>query len=168
MRVSRAMELSVEEIERVYEARHARFLLAVIALVKDPEVARDAVQAGFAQALVVRRRWRGGAPEAWIWRIVERKALDELRRRRRVVSLDEDFEGEALLADAHPEVVAAIAALAPRRKLMVFLHYFADLAYEDVARICGVSEGTVAATLAQARAELHEHLSEWRAEEVKQ
>ena len=162
------MELSVAEIERVYETRQARFFLAAAALLKDPEAARDAVQSGFAQAMVDRGRWRGGAPEAWIWRIVERKSLDELRRRRRTVSLDEPFDAEALLADTSPEVVAAVAALAPRRRLMVFLHYFADLAYEEIARICAVSEGTVAATLAQARAELHEHLVSRGAEEVKQ
>jgi RNA polymerase sigma factor (sigma-70 family) len=162
------MELPVAEIERVYKTRQARFFLAAAALMKDPDAARDAVQSGFAQALVDRGKWRGGAPEAWIWRIIERRALDELRRRRRTASLDEAFDAEALLADTHPEVVAAVAALAPRRRLMVFLHYFADLAYEDIARICAVSEGTVAATLAQARAELHEQLVGWAAEEVKQ
>ena len=160
------MELPLAEIERVYRARQARFFVAVAALMKDPDAARDAVQSGFARALVDRRKWRGGAPEAWIWRIIERKALDELRRRRRSVSLDEAFDAEALLAETHPEVLAAVAALPPRRRLMVFLHYFADLAYEDIARICGVSEGTVAATLAQARAELHEGLVGWGAEEV--
>jgi RNA polymerase sigma factor (sigma-70 family) len=161
------MELSVEEIQRVYETRQARFSLAAAALVKDPEAGRDAVQAGFAHALLERRKWRGGAPEAWLWRIVERKALDELRRRRRAVSLDEEFEAEALLSDEHPEVVAAIAALAPRRRLMIFLHYFADLPYAEVGRLCGVSEGTVAATLAQARQQLQERLAPWAAEEVK-
>lgn len=152
------MELAVAEIERVYETRQGRFFLAAAALLKDRDAAHDAVQSGFAQALVDRRKWRGGEPEAWIWRIVERKALDELRRRSRAVPLDESFDVEALLADTHPEVVAAVAALAPRRRLMVFLHYFADVTYDDIARICGVSAGTVAATLAQARAELHEQL----------
>ena len=51
---------------------------------------------------------------------------------------------------------------------MVFLHYFADLSYGEVGRLCGVSEGTVAATLAQAREQLQERLAPWRAEEVKQ
>ncbi len=151
----------------MYEARQARFFLAAAALLKDADAARDVVQSGFAQALLHRHRWRGGAPEAWIWRIVERKALDELRRRRRTVSLDEDFDSRELLAETHPEVTAAVAALAPRRRLMVFLHYFADLSYSEIARICAVSVGTVAATLAQARAELHERLAEWKPEEVR-
>jgi RNA polymerase sigma factor (sigma-70 family) len=160
------MELPVAEIERVYTTRQARYFLAVAALVKNPEVAHDVVQSGFARALVDRHRWRGGSAEAWIWRIIERKALDELRRRRPTVSLDDSFEAEALLAETRPDVVAAVAALAPRRKLMVFLHYFADLPYADIARVCSVSEGTVAATLAQARGELHERLVASRTKEV--
>jgi DNA-directed RNA polymerase specialized sigma24 family protein len=37
---------------------------------------------------------------------------------------------------------------------MVFLRYFADFSYEEIAEVCGVRAGTVAAALAQARAEL--------------
>ena len=43
---------------------------------------------------------------------------------------------------------------------MVFLRYFADLSYSEIAEIVGVSEGTVAATLAQARATLRTALTE--------
>jgi RNA polymerase sigma-70 factor (ECF subfamily) len=50
-----------------------------------------------------------------------------------------------------PAVTEALRALAPRRRLVVFLHYFADLSYAEIAELCEVSEGTVAATLAQAR-----------------
>jgi RNA polymerase sigma factor (sigma-70 family) len=62
-----------------------------------------------------------------------------------------------LLADA-------LRALPPKRRLVVFLRYFADLSYADIAGICGTSEGTVAATLAHAHESLHEALAE---EEVK-
>lgn len=47
---------------------------------------------------------------------------------------------------------------------MVYLHYVADLPYPTVAEICGISEGTVAATLSQARAALAESLAERRPE----
>ena len=45
---------------------------------------------------------------------------------------------------------------------MVFLRYFADLSYAEIAEACAVSEGTVAATLAQARDQLLEALGERR------
>lgn len=152
------MELSVEAIRRVYEARQGGFFLGVVALLNDPEAARDAVQEGFAQALRDRRTWRGGTPEAWIWRIIERKALDEIRRGRRAPSTSESFDAAELLTEDGPRLAAAISALSPRRRIIVFLHYYADLPYAEIARLCGISEGTVAATLAQARVELAEHL----------
>ena len=46
------------------------------------------------------------------------------------------------------------ATRSSRRRLIVFLRYFGDFAYAEIAEACGVSEGTVAATLAQAHAEL--------------
>lgn len=154
------MELSTEEIRRVYEARSGAFSLAVVALLKDRDAAFDAVQEGFAQALVARRNWRGGSPEAWIWRIVERKALDELRRRGRSVALDEEFDAPLSSDEGRGELAEVLRALAPRRRVMVFLRYFADLPNAEIARVCGVSEGTVDATLAQARADLRHRLGE--------
>jgi RNA polymerase sigma-70 factor (ECF subfamily) len=47
-----------------------------------------------------------------------------------------------------------VRVLPPRRRLVVFLRYFADLPYAEIAAIAGISEGTVAATLAQAHEEL--------------
>jgi DNA-directed RNA polymerase specialized sigma24 family protein len=40
----------------------------------------------------------------------------------------------------------------------VFLRYFADLSYAEIASLCEIAEGTVAATLSHARADLREHL----------
>ena len=148
------MVLSIEEIQRIYEARQSGFVIAATALLRDREAAGDIVQEGFAQALVARGKWRGGSAEAWIWKIVQRKALDQIRRRRDDVPLDREFDTRGLLSEDHSGLAEAVAALPPRRRAMVFLHYFADLAYPDIARLCGVSDGTVAATLAQARAEL--------------
>lgn len=54
--------------------------------------------------------------------------------------------------------------LPTRKRLVVFLRYFADLSYAEIAEIGGISEGTVAAALSQARAALLEQLS---AKEVK-
>src|SRR6266540_2542656 len=47
-----------------------------------------------------------------------------------------------------------------RKRFVVFLRYFADLSYPEIADVVGISEGTVAATLHQARVALHEALTE--------
>jgi RNA polymerase sigma factor (sigma-70 family) len=76
-------------------------------------------------------------------------------------ALDEAFAAAALPEpERDPALAAAVATLPPRRRLIVFLHYFADLTYHDIAEACGIAEGTVAASLTQARAALLEALEE--------
>jgi hypothetical protein len=56
------MGLSIEQIAAVYERRYAGFRLGAAAILNDFEAAHDAVQDGFAQALVDRAKCRGTAP----------------------------------------------------------------------------------------------------------
>jgi RNA polymerase sigma factor (sigma-70 family) len=150
----------VEAIEAVYRARHQGFRNALATVTGSYDSTRDAVQEGFAIALAKRAQFRGGSLEAWIWRISLTCALDGRRAARRL-ALNGVPEGlDAQLPDplGDPELASAVRSLAPRQRLMVFLRYYADLSYAQIAEACGVSEGTVAAALAQARAVLLEAL----------
>jgi RNA polymerase sigma-70 factor (ECF subfamily) len=159
------MGATPRQIERVYGRRYSAFVGAMTAVVKNPEDAADVVQDGFAQALARRREFRGdGALEAWIWKIVLRKAFDRLAAARTTAPLDELPEPGLPDPEADPELEAALRQLPPRKRLVVYLHYVADLPYLTVAEICGISEGTVAATLSQARAALAESLADRRPE----
>jgi RNA polymerase sigma-70 factor (ECF subfamily) len=153
------------QIERVYRERYVGFRNALATITGDFDSARDAVQEGFARAFRERRRFRGEAPlEAWIFRIALRAALAP--RRNGAEPLGEHDVPSALVDEARdPELAAALRGLPPRRRLIVFLRYFADLAYTDIATALGISEGTVAASLAQAHDALREAL---RPEEVRQ
>jgi DNA-directed RNA polymerase specialized sigma24 family protein len=42
--------------------------------------------------------------------------------------------------------------------MVVFLRYFADFSYAEIAEALEIAEGTVAASLAQAHSALREHL----------
>jgi RNA polymerase sigma-70 factor (ECF subfamily) len=145
-------------IERLYRQRYARFLNGVATVTGSYEAAHDAVQEGFARALRARGQYAGrGSLEGWVWRIVLRTAL-------------EDQPGEELPLDAvdpgfvEPErdfaLTEAVQALPPRRRLVVFLRYFADLPYQTIAEALAIDEGTVAATLAQAKQKLAAVLNE--------
>ena len=67
-------------------------------------------------------------------------------------------EPQLLEPERDTELAAALRRLSPRRRLIVFLRYFGDFSYAEIAAACEVSEGTVAATLAQAHAELRRTL----------
>jgi RNA polymerase sigma factor (sigma-70 family) len=150
------MAASTREIERVYHSRYGGFRRAVAAIVGD-DASHDVVQDGFARALERRRQFRGGSLEAWVWKAVLRKAFDE-RRRRNPLPLEENFDAELVASDHDPELAKAVRGLAPRRRLAVFLRYFADLSYAEIADVLEIAEGTVAATLSQAHAELRADL----------
>ena len=151
------MDAVATELERVYASRYNGFRHAVVAIVGDYEQAHDVVQDGFARAFANRGRFRGGSLEAWVWTIVVRRALD-LRRRRRPAPLGPEVNAAFVPEEADPELARALRALSPRRRLVVFLRYFADLSYEQIADVCGLSVGTVSATLSQALDELRQTL----------
>jgi RNA polymerase sigma factor (sigma-70 family) len=141
------------ELERLYRARYRTFRDILAGVVGSHDIAREVVQEAFARALRDRRKFRReGSLEAWVWRIAFNVALRTRRDLRRSWELDEAAAGVDLRADH--DLRAAVRALPPRRRLIVFLRYFADLSYAEIAEALGISEGTVAAALAQARAEL--------------
>ena len=117
------------------------------------DLAREVVQEAFARALRERRRFRGeGSLEAWVWRIAFNVALKTRRELRREWELDWELPPASEGLDR--DVRSAVEALPPRRRLVIFLRYYADLSYAEIADVMGVAEGTVAAALAQAKAEL--------------
>jgi RNA polymerase sigma-70 factor (ECF subfamily) len=148
------MERLAEQIEELYRERFGAFRAMAAAITGGWDTAVDAVQEGFARAYARRSTYRGdGSVEAWVWRIVLRTATEQ-RRARGAVS-GEWFEAQ--LPDdpeSNPELADALRRLSPKRRLVVFLRYFADLSYREIADVMGTSEGTVAATLSQAHAEL--------------
>lgn len=153
------MDDRAEEIERLYRNSFVGFRNAMATVSGDWESARDAVQEGFARAYRSRRQFRGdGSLEGWVWRIVLRTAVEQ-HRRDRPVPLGE-VEADLVEPERDRVLAEAMRELPPRRRLMVFLRYFADLDYATIAEACEVEEGTVAATLAQARKSLAAILDE--------
>jgi RNA polymerase sigma-70 factor (ECF subfamily) len=144
-------------LEQLYRERYATFRDILAGVVGSHELAREVVQEAFARALRERRRFRGeGSLEAWVWKI----AVNLARKQRRRLALERSAALE-VPTDAgvpNPAVRDAVLALPPRRRLVIFLRYFADLSYREIAEIVGISEGTVAATISQAHRELAQRL----------
>jgi RNA polymerase sigma-70 factor (ECF subfamily) len=154
------MPATVEAIEELYRSRYASYRGGVAALMGSYDGARDVVQEAFAQALRDRRKYRGDGPlAAWVWQIAFRTALRGRTAGGRDVPLEEAFEtASPHAAERDPELAEALNRLSPRRRLVVYLRYFADLPYAEIASLLDISEGTVAATLSQAHAELLDQL----------
>ena len=146
-----------DEIEAVYRREFRRFLAVAASIVGDEDAAYDVVQDAFARALKYHRGFRRRGPlEAWLWRTVVNVARTSRARGSRKAEPSRN-------GDAPPDaagVRAVVAALPERQRIALFLHYYADLDYDTVAEIMGISKGTVGATLNAARARLRERLTE--------
>jgi RNA polymerase sigma factor (sigma-70 family) len=93
-----------------------------------------------------------------VWRIALPTALEQ-RRPHDEISLDA-VDAEFVEPERDFALAEAIQAMPPRRRLVVFLRYFADLQYQTIAEVLEIDAGTVAAALAQAREALAAILEE--------
>ena len=149
----------LRDLEAVYRSDFHRFLRVAEGICGDLDAARDAVQDGFARAIRFRATFRGESPlEGWIWTIVVNAA-------RKAVTATPAFErGPEVAAGngraAEAELGELIATLPERQRLVLFLHYYADLDYSTIAESLGIAPGTVGATLNAARAALRAELEE--------
>jgi RNA polymerase sigma factor (sigma-70 family) len=80
--------------------------------------------------------------------------------RERGRSIEDELPDElTILEEARdPALAAAVRSLPPQRRLVLFLRYYADFSYGEIAEAVGIAEGTVAATLSQAHAALLDQL----------
>jgi RNA polymerase sigma factor (sigma-70 family) len=147
----------VEDLEALYRARLPEFRRVATAIAGDRDLGAEAVQEAFAHAVRKRRSYRGrGTLEAWVWRIVVNAARDARRRSRPLPPVDRLREqGET------PRL--PLQLLTERQREIVFLHYYADLGYDEIAAALGISSGTVGATLNAARRTLRGALEEVQA-----
>lgn len=153
------MDPRAEELERLYRERLGRFVNVLASVTGSYESGREATQEAFARALAARMSFRGdGTLEGWVWRIALR-AAQERRVSVPLGRMDDVPEVALVEPERDPALTLALQKLPPRQRLFVFLRYFADLSYAEIAAACDVSKGTVAAALAQARTVLADELS---------
>ena len=121
------------------------------------DLAQDAVLSAFASLarFDVERPFRPS-----LKRILLNRAVDEIRRLRRgelpVDWFDDRLrprEEEELRAS--DELVAAVRALPPARRIVIVLHYWLDLPVDEIAALLSVPYGTAASRLSRGLAELH-------------
>ena len=148
-------------IEDLYRLHHSELLRVATAITGTVELGEDAVQEGLARALAGRSTFRAsGTLEAWLWKVVVNAARNLAARTPRVADAD-GHEGPAAAQGADTGAVRQhLARLPERQRLVLFLRYYADLDYATIARVLGISRGTVSATLHQAHAALRPLLAE--------
>lgn len=162
-----AEAISTENRLRGLLERHeARLRKVAYAMLADPSRVEDVLQESFIR--VYRKLPARFASErheaAWLYRIVYRCCIDEIRRSRRRPETP-GLNDEVLRAatDDRPDslgVVEALAALLPDERAVVLLVDLIGFDYETAAIVLGIPRGTVAWRLNVARSRLRTALGE--------
>ena len=165
--VERAREGDHDAFAELVRAAVARLDTAARLILRDPELARDAVQDGLIRA------WRDLPSlrdpdrfDAWVHRLTVNACLDHARRRRRrpiEVAITEitdlvspPMPDPAIAVSDRALVDSVLRRLDEQGRAIVVLHYFLGLPLTEVAVALGTPVGTV-------KSRLHRALGEMRA-----
>jgi RNA polymerase sigma-70 factor (ECF subfamily) len=153
--VRRAQEGDHEAFAVLAGAAGVRLDAAARLILRDPELARDAVQDALIRAWRDLRRLRD--PEridGWLYRLTVNACLDIARRRRRrpveveLIDLEASSVPDSAGAFADRQLLdEALAGLDPDKRAVVVMHYYLGMPLPDVAASLGVPVGTVKSRL---------------------
>ncbi len=156
------------QLGSLYERRLDELCSVAAAITRDRSSARDIVHEAFVKALRRSAQFRGESDlDAWVWRIVINAAYDHLRRQSRrqaetvrVAGADSVEPNPTFSPMVDVDLAERIQALPKRQRLTIFLRYYADLDYRQIASVLEVAPGTVSAALAAAHATLRRRMTE--------
>lgn len=152
----------VTDLEVLYRARYSHFLRVAILITGEEGRGHDAVQDGFAAAIRSLPSYRGEGPlEAWAWRAVVNAAKKQQRHTAVTLPEGEELSRERNGDETNARLIRTwIAALPERQRLIVYLRYYADLDYRQIATALDIAVGTVSATLNAAHQTLRKNIEE--------
>lgn len=157
---------SEETLITYIKENQAQFYRLAYSYVKNREEALDLVQDAVVRALerCHTLRSREGV-RTWFYRILVNLCLDHLRRRQKVVFLEEPLELERPReegggAEERMDLADALERLPPHLKTVVFLRFYQDMQLQEIAQVTGEKLSTVKTRLYRALDLLHLDLSE--------
>jgi RNA polymerase sigma factor (sigma-70 family) len=155
------------------ERRHGQALFGFVRRmgVSDAQAA-DAVQEVLLRLWAELIQGRSVAePRAWAFRTIYRLAMDQHRLKRRLLALADrlgrggaESSGSARDADDRIAVWAEVDRLPERQRHVLYLRYRADLSFEQIASVMGITSSAARSHATQALARLRRRLADDEAE----
>lgn len=134
-------------------------------LLESRDLMDDCLQEAYVKAFRSLPRFKGDASlGTWLYRIVYNTCIDELRRKRPNVPLDEVAEvaqgGASSIDQAMDagDLASAMSKIAPEQRAAIMLVDAYGWSYKEAGKILNVPSGTVASRVNRARAALRTHL----------
>jgi RNA polymerase sigma factor (sigma-70 family) len=153
-------------VRELYDIHYSRLAGWTAKLVGDTDIAHDLATEAFLK--LFREFTRVDDPRPWLYAVTANLVRDHWRKRGREAAAYQRHEAGRDDFTADPDhattltVRDAVQALPDRLRVVVMLHYFADLPVATVARQLEKSEGTVKRDLFDARQRMATILGELR------
>ena len=153
----------------LYTEHAVNLLRLAVVMLGDRAAAEDVVQDAFC---ALYRRWQflsdQGKALAYVRSALLNRCRSQLRSRIRAqrhappgaASYGPSAEDDALLAEEHRQVLAALRMLPPRQREALVLRFYLGLPEPDIAASMGIGAGTVKSTTSRALAALGKLLKE--------
>lgn len=159
MEVALAARASARDFEATVGPLYPNLVRRLTLIVGSPDDARDLAQTTYLRAFEAWGRFDGSDPRAWLYSIGIRLAIDELRRRRRLLFtrlVDGTEPSWALAVDT--DLWRALDQLDRRQRAALVLNVLDGYTQAEIATLLGVPAGTVASWLARSKSRLRELL----------
>jgi RNA polymerase sigma-70 factor, ECF subfamily len=150
--------------DQFYAAAAMRVVRHAYAMTGNLADAQDLAQEAFARAW---QRWDSvsgyDSPEAWVRRVATNLATSRWRRDKAARGAARDLIQAGLLPEVSADTVALVAGLRKlpeRQRLVLVLHYLADLSVSQIAAELGCPAGSVKAWLSRGREALAAEVGE--------
>jgi len=180
--VARAQKQDAVAYDELIRTYHGKIYALVYNMTSNREDSEDVVQEVFVKAYSALARFKGDSSfYTWIYRIAVNRTINFVKRRkkREGFSLD-DVDGgierdpayvelsarespfrDATLSELQEKLNKALQKLSDKHRSVVVLHDIEGVPHDEIARMLGVSSGTVRSRLFYARQILQSELSEY-------
>ena len=169
--ICRSRQGDVQVFNHLVEVYQSRVYAVCFRMLGNGDAAEDATQEVFLAAFRSIRGYRGGAFAAWLLQIAKNKCYDQLRARRRQVSLDatqddmdaaprlvvdpsEGPEERVLRAELGRTLERLLLALPADQRLVVVLSDVQGYSYPEIAAATSWPAGTIKSRLSRGRTRL--------------
>jgi RNA polymerase sigma factor (sigma-70 family) len=156
----------VQELETIFKEHSRMVYRTAFGVTGSPEDAEDVLQAIFLRLIREFPTDLRQNPRAYLYRAAVNESLTIIRQRvrRREASVDRALDAPAAPSDApekereHRRLYEAIAALKPDVAQILILRYMHNQTDVEIAKLLGVSRGTIALKLFRSRLRLRKLL----------
>ena len=155
------------DIRELYETYFSTVYKYIFSISHDVHIAEDVTQETFFKALKHADGFRGDCKlSVWLIQIAKNCYMDELRKRKRILSAEE-MEGTVSLEDLSVSYIEKEKALSVHRKLhqlkepykeVVSLRIFGELSFKEIGEIFGKSENWARVTYHRGKTRIKEEL----------